>query len=263
MGGTYSAPFEFFSLDRFAGAAALQEAEQMDQYRSKCAESRMNATARPGAYEPAADATAAANDYDLLAAFGKMPAWLKAGSGPVRIVWLNPAADGGLPHTRAPNIICMPAYYPADKLQTTLHHELLHVHQRMNLEKWLNIYSALGYEPWYGELPPDLERQRRINPDTILMPLFIWHRRWVAVPAFKSTYLPRLNETRVMWYDVGSDIWYPHPPAEWTTTFGEAPTAVQEHPHELAAYWLSEPNIPETPAYRALSVEIRRRFGDN
>lgn len=261
MGGSYSVPFEFFTLDRTGAAHALAEAEQMDQYRGLCAESRLNATARPGVYEAAP--TGLAQNYDFLAAFAKMPNWLKTGSGPTRILALNPAADGGLPHTRAPNIICLPAYYPADKLQTTLHHELLHVHQRMNLDKWLRVYAALGYEPWYGELPFELERQRRINPDTLIMPLFSWHRTWVAVPAFKSTYLPRLNDARVMWYNTATDIWYPHPPQEWIAMFGDAPTAVQEHPHELAAYWLSEPGIEETAGYKQLLVEIRRTFGDN
>jgi hypothetical protein len=59
------------------------------------------------------------------------------------IVTMHPTAEAGLPHTRPPNIICIPAYYPDEHLPKTLAHEFIHIDQRRRLYKW-NSYFEKG-----------------------------------------------------------------------------------------------------------------------
>ena len=87
--------------------ALLGQAEALDNYRAACAASELNAFARQGqqyTFFPCELQNSLQNiveHYDLT-----------KGS---RVITLHPTADGGFPHTRPNNIICMPANFPLDE----------------------------------------------------------------------------------------------------------------------------------------------------
>jgi hypothetical protein len=131
-------------------------------------------------------------------------------------------------------------------------HELWHVHQRLHQKEWTTIFASLGWQPWKGELPGGLEMVRRINPDTVDSPLWIFDDTWVAIPLFRNIIHPQLRE---------ADIWFYHAhqgyrtriiPPRLLDLFPSLPPTAYEHPREIAAYTLASPERYQGPGFHIL-----------
>jgi hypothetical protein len=239
MGGTPSKEISFFIPNREDSQELLAHAELNDNYRFKCKLSVPNVIARAG--QAYISSSRGAPSPPTLPS--KCPTWLARGlPSSIPIIMMDATADGGMPHTR-PHVICVSESTRGKVDNKTLLHELIHLHQRQpsNIVKWYAVYKdAFDMEPWFGELPDELEAQRRVNPDTIMCPNWIWKGKWVAVPVYLNKYNPVLNEIRVYFYDVHESKWQSYPPIEWVNYFGMMDDSLYEHPHEMAAYWLSD-----------------------
>jgi hypothetical protein len=206
--------------------ALLDDAERYDHYRARCFQSVANADARKNqVYEPSfvsADIAAFMNEY--------------AESTPLlqdaRIVVLHPSADGGFPHTRPGNIVCMPASACSKTLECreTLLHEAIHLHQRAHLNAWIEHCRAQGWEPVSSEeIPPSLLKNTRINPDTISIPFWAWKGTHIPLPLFSGD---KLSAVDIRWFNrTTGDL--SGPPLTFTLKYG-APTQ-PEHPFEILA----------------------------
>ncbi len=255
-------PREYYALSAAEAHEALEQAEARDNYRWKCASCAANAAARRQMdYSPRAPE--AEFQYKMMVAGEAMPAWLKRGM-PVRLraVMLANSADGGMPHTRPGGIVCFPQYFQLDGAagQTTFTHECIHVHQREHAAAWNRLYADVwGLEPYTGRIPEELEKRRRLNPDTVWAGLYMWRRRWVAVPVYTRPESPALGAIRVAWYDLERGEWQSYAPPEFVADFGELSASEQEHPNELAAYWLSAPAVgPVAPARARMEAAVEQ-----
>jgi hypothetical protein len=159
----------------------------------------------------------------------------------VAIIPLMPSADGGMPHTRPSSIICFPN--PKQMLSTsTLIHELWHIHQRLYKEKWVQTFESMGWSQWDGTLPRALDDHRRFNPDTIDCPLWIFRNRWVPVPVFKDVMRPEIGDIFMWFYDTKNTTRVTSIPLELETEYPGMPASAYEHPREIAAYLLADPD---------------------
>ena len=173
-----------------------------------------------------------------------------------QIVWMDPTADGGLPHTRPPNIICLPINISDNSLKSTVEHEQIHIHQRQNTEFWIqNLESMWQFRPWSGSLPSELETRRRLNPDLLPFPLFVWRNEWVPVMLFRSLRPESLQDAELTWFRVPSRTVHRDPPPGWKEFFGDG--LWNEHPMEIAAYLFSQTD-KNPPAKKALEPAIAR-----
>jgi hypothetical protein len=228
----------------------LKQAEQIDHYTEECADDWSNFIARKDySYAP----NQVKKIYEYTVAFNqlikKVPKQLQD-IGEVKILCLMPTADGGMPHTRPPNLIC---YAGLSLSQTTFTHELCHLHQRKFPKMWSIVFQSLGWTPWNGMLPSSLESHRRYNPDTIDSPL--WRiKSWVPVPIFRNVMNPVLNEV---------DIWFYHVDGYHVKAVPEEiavemlPSSAYEHPREMTAYIISEPEkYSGTAVYKVLRTYI-------
>ncbi len=162
-----------------------------------------------------------------------------------QIVTMNPTAEAGMPHTRPPNLICMPQWFPESKKQETLNHEFVHIHQRRHPSDWLTFLQKEGWsrvDPL--ELPERLVSRCRMNPDTISQPFFQWKDRYVPLPLFEREDKPELRQVVNHWYDRSTGVRQPEAPRSFLERYGSAPQP--EHPYELAAVELA-PRL-QTPA---------------
>lgn len=158
----------------------------------------------------------------------------------INIVQLMPSADGGMPHTRPFSIICYPDISKLYSV-TTLIHELWHIHQRLYKDIWLKVFNRIGWKLWNGELPAELDVNRRFNPDTIDCPLWIFNDKWIPIPIFSDITNPNMNDVQVWFYNPHKRIRVKDIPYELTAYFSDLSPSAFEHPRELAAYMLSEP----------------------
>jgi hypothetical protein len=253
-------PREYYALSAAEARAALEEAEAQDNYRWRCASCAANTTARQSMdyspRDPEADF-----QYNMMVAGEAMPTWLKRGM-PLRLraAMLANSADGGMPHTRPGGLICFPQYFKLSGAngQTTFTHECIHVHQREHTAAWNRLYADVWeLEPYTGKIPRDLEAKRRLNPDTVWAGLYIWRKRWVPVPVYLRPEAPTLGAIRVAWFDTVDRMWQAWTPAEFEAEFGELSASEAEHPHELAAYWLSTPaGGPVAPARAKMEAAV-------
>lgn len=250
MGHTTSVPVDPLRPNRpplsgQAGLQALQQAERADQYRTLVEQSSLNRIARADQnYLPAVHS----NQRPIPLADPHEP-WPGG-----QVVWMDNSADGGLPHTRAPNYICIPNNFPQSQLASTLLHERVHVSQRLHGRAWQTIFKeAWAMTPWSGDLPADIQSRRRLNPDLLGTPLYAWKGEWVPLGLFQSTSKPKLSETSTVWWHIPSRTLHREPPPGWTSFFGTGPG--QEHPYELSAY-LIQTDARDTPAYQALKPRL-------
>jgi len=218
---------------------ALYRAETMDSYRERVEISPTNRIARKTLkYLPALHT----NLKEIPKADKPWP------NG--KVIWMDPDSDNGLPHTRPPNLICLPSTLPDSSLASTLLHERVHLSQRLHSVEWDNIFkNAWSMTPWKGSLPPDIQLRRRINPDLILVPFFQWKKQWVPVATFKSLTSPMLNDVDIVWWDTIGRVVHRDPPLGWVDFFGTVDSG-HEHPYELSAYMI-EHNSP-IKAFKAL-----------
>jgi hypothetical protein len=210
---------------------ALTHAEQTDGYRKACAESDYNSIARYGqnyTFFPCQRQTDLQNivdHYDLT-----------KGS---RIITLHPTADGGFPHTRPENLICMPADFPLDGALKTLLHEACHLSQRTNPAPWVSYSMRQGWWPVAAtELPATMRERVRINPDTMAEPFWAWQDYHVPLPLFVNELHPKLNECDIRWFDRRNRVLYTAPPPSFKERYGTS-APQPEHPYEVSAVELS------------------------
>jgi hypothetical protein len=245
MGNRNSTQLSFRIItDKHQAEQYIAYAESKDQYLQECYEDKRNALARMNAiYAPNRVSQRDIIVYQSILDqhLAKLPTRLLTDLHEVRIIQLMPSADAGMPHTRPGNMICYPDLSQIKSL-TTLTHELLHIHQRLyHDEVWVPKFSKLGWREWMGSLPYSLESYRRYNPDTIDCPLWIFQEKWVPVPVFRDITHPKLNEVDIWFYNPGTGYHVQKLPKEIEESFPNAPAGAYEHPRELMAYLMAEP----------------------
>jgi hypothetical protein len=162
------------------------------------------------------------------------------------IVTMHPSAEAGMPHTRPPNLICMPTYFPEERKEMTLHHELIHIDQRRRKYKWDAFFEREGWKPLSEQDIPLRWLQRcRLNPDTIDDRFWAWQGKYVPLPMFERDDKPDLRHVSIQWWDRDTGIRQSNPPLSFQQRYGSSPSQ-PEHPRELAAVELA--SIFTTPS---------------
>lgn len=199
----------------------LDKAETLDHFFRTVQQSPINAAARSQlSYTPMTPAT---------------EPWL----GDTRVVTMHPTAEAGMPHTRPPNLICMPAYFPESHKQETLAHELVHIDQRRRRSEWDAFFHKEGWKPISPDILPERWVQRcRLNPDTVDSRFWAWKGRSVPLPLFEREDKPDLRRVVVHWYDLQTGIRQPEQPRSFLERYGPSPPQA-EHPRELSAVELA------------------------
>lgn len=207
---------------------SLASAEQLDQFQEMCKKDPVNAAARVRcSYTLWNDQSLAVQAKAFLYDLGVQNS--------VDVVVLNPSAEGGMPHTRAGPLICIPAYHTA--LKETLRHEMVHIQQRMEPAFWKMKLELDGWKSMSEDAIPEVWRRRcRLNPDTCAARWFAWQRRYVPLPLFVREDKPDLRDVVVRWYDTKEEIVQSTPPSSFSKRYGELGTSSMEHPYELYAY---------------------------
>ena len=207
---------------------ALAHAEMIDGFGRRCKESEVNRLARVKC------SYTAWNDQSLAT---KAIHFLRSKGEDVSVIILNPSAEGGMPHTRAPSLICLPAYYPESNLESTLKHELVHISQRTNPSLWRKRAEMEGWQPVpESEIPEIWLRRCRLNPDTAAARFFAWQGRYVPLPLFVREDKPDLRDVQIRWYDRQEQIVRTPTPTSFTQKYGTLSASSIEHPYELWAY---------------------------
>jgi hypothetical protein len=206
----------------------LEKCEKLDGYVSACENSEPNRIARRDCqYFPW-------NDQSLAERCKKMAPLTKRD---VEVVIMTPSAEGGMPHTRAPNVICLPAYWSEKLLEETLQHELVHISQRQNPLEWKRRMAGEGWTPVPEfQLPQEWVTRCRINPDTYDSRFWAWQGRYVPLPIFEREDKPELREIAVRWWDGQTDRLNNAPPDSFVKKYGNLGVSQMEHPYELYAY---------------------------
>jgi len=237
-------PREITALQLADAREALAAAEEVDEYRAACERCAQNKAARR-LMDYSTRAPPSDLQYNLLRLTEGLPAWLKRTlPHRISIACLSSSADGGMPHTRHGPIVCFPQYFQFDgaPAQTTFNHEMVHIHQRTHAAVWDSLYERLWqFRRYEGTVPDELLPRIRLNPDTIMQPLYVWRGTWIPLPIFTRPENPVIGAAKVIWYNVRTGEWQQVTPPEFADEFGVLTEAEAEHPHELAAYWLSEP----------------------
>ena len=162
------------------------------------------------------------------------------------IVTLHPTAEAGLPHTRPPNLICIPSYYPEEALPKTLAHELVHIDQRRRLYKWNAFFEREGWSEVKDEEIPERWLSRcRMNPDTIDSRFWAWKGRYIPLPLYEREDKPNLRQVVIHWWDKETGIKQGDPPRLFQERYGRMPSQ-PEHPRELAAVEVAK--LYQTPS---------------
>lgn len=222
----------------------LENAEKEDFYIEECHDDKANSLARRNltyrANQISLSEKNSATSY-LIVTTPSLPIRLVNDLKEVKIIQLMPSADGGMPHTRPGNIICYPIISQLFS-KTTLIHELWHVHQRAFKDVWFKAFKRLGWTMWDGNLPYELESARRYNPDTIDCPFWIFDGQWIPIPIFKDITRPNVSEVEIWFYNPVKQYHIKRVPMEISSYFPNLPPNAYEHPREMAAYMLAEPN---------------------
>lgn len=219
----------------------LDAAEQIDHYRAACAASPANRQARIG-QTYALDSIGTARTNFLRDAAGKFPLTASA-----KFAILNSSADGGLPHTRPPNLICLPASgipnSSTPEFSETLLHEGVHIHQRLHPTLWAKAVERAGWRKvdaaQAAALSPEIASRVRINPDTMATPYWSWDNH-IPLPLFpKGVVAPALSSATTQWLDMRTGVLHPDAPPSFTAKGNRETGSAAEHPFELYAYRFS------------------------
>jgi hypothetical protein len=247
MGTTISLPTKLRFVvisDKSDALKLLEEAEKIDLYIEECHDNKSNSLSRRNlTYVPNSISSRDVNfvNSHLAQTLNTLPVRLLTDLEEIKIIQLMPSADGGMPHTRPGNIICCPDISQIFS-KTTLIHELWHIHQRNYKDLWFKAFKRIGWDVWNGELPEQLENNRRYNPDTIDYPLWIFDGEWVPIPIFKNITLPNVSEVDIWFYNPNKKYHVKQVPSEISSYFPGLPPSAYEHPREISAYLLSEPD---------------------
>jgi phosphoribosyl-AMP cyclohydrolase len=199
----------------------LKEAEKIDYFFDTVNNHSVNKKARDGLFYVVAESTS--------------KPWLFN----TQIVTMHPTAEAGMPHTRPPNIIVMPVYYPEKAMETTLKHEYIHIDQRNRRSLWQDAFEREGWMRLdTQEIPKRWEQQCRLNPDTVDQRFWAWKGRHVPLPLFERTDSPELRKILVKWWDMEEGTLQREAPRSFTERYGLSPNQ-PEHPRELAAVELA------------------------
>lgn len=221
----------------------LDAAEQLDHYRAACASNPANRAARKGqVYE--LDSISPQATHFLQGMAGQFPLLDSA-----EIAILNSSADGGLPHTRPPNLICLPRDGIPNsgenpEFKGTLLHEGVHIHQRLHPDLWATSMRKAGWRPVDpSQIPDEFVKRLRINPDTLSCPFWSWDTYHVPLPLFpKGLSLVSLSSAEIQWLDLRNSTLYHEPPPSFRAIYKET-GAASEHPFELYAYRFSRQGL--------------------
>ena len=210
-------------LSRDEAVQALQEAEATDHFRGDVGMDVVNNAARKGLfYSPVPTVPA----VDL----GQVNI-----RTPIRIVWMDSSAEGGMPHTRWPDVVCIPVFWPEFSLAKTILHESIHVDQRARPNVWIEWCIREGWTLIEeSEIPERWLRRCRLNPDTMKYRFWAYQNRWVPLPLYEREDKPVLRDVHVFWWDRTTGVLHKDPPraiAEYVESIG-----TPEHPFEIAAY---------------------------
>jgi hypothetical protein len=85
---------------------------------------------------------------------------------------------------------------------------------------WMSIYSAV------------------YNPEA---PLWIFDETWVPVPVFRDISRPNVADVEIWFYNPQKQYHSKTVPSEISSYYPNLPHSAYEHPRELSAYMLSEP----------------------
>ena len=172
-----------------------------------------------------------------------------------QVIWMEPSADAGLPHTRPPYYICLSRNIQDSELNRTMLHERVHISQRLHSEAWKQLMEDVwDMRVWNGNFPTDIQHLQRLNPDLLLAPKFAWKGQYVPVAIFKSKTSPSLTDTDTVWFDITTRTVMRNPPPGWAEYFGDDKSG-WEHPYELAAYLIVK-DPKQVPAYKALKPRL-------
>jgi hypothetical protein len=245
MGNQHSYKLNFVVIfDKNEAHSLLDKAESEDYYIEECHDDRANSVARRNLSYTVN--TISLRDINYANSFldgirSQLPARLLMELDSVNIIQLMPTADGGMPHTRPGDIICYPNISQLFS-KVTLIHELWHIHQRKYKDTWQKTFNRLGWTEWNGKLPDKLEAARRYNPDTIDCPLWIFNNSWVSIPIFRDISRPNVSEVDIWFYNPEKMYHVTNVPHELSNYFPNLPPSAYEHPREITAYILSEPD---------------------
>lgn len=221
----------------------LEQAERIDGYRKKCLENTYNAAARKSQHYELDSLSPTALFY-LRGAVEAVPL-----ARPCEFIILNETADGGMPHTRPANVICLPKGLckeaPAsNEFLEMLRHEAIHVDQRAHTAEWNAVLDPIGWTPVAAEtIPAEFRERCRVNPDTCMSPFWAWKRYHVPLPLFRRDPTPRsLHDCSVHWMDLRSGALHASPPTSFLQVYGSA-LLQSEHPYEIYAELLSKKNV--------------------
>lgn len=217
--------------------------ETADHYLKVCTESPVNATALAKVHmKPCDPYTKARAEQLTSSALHTVPEQLRP-SNTIKIGFF----EHGLPHTRPPNTIWFPESALSEataNFNNTFLHECIHLHQREHEAEWNAFYEASwGFKPYSGTLPPKVEARRRINPDTMRMPLYIWRDEFIPVAVYSKPEDADLRQVGLIFVkkDGSSSSVLP---LGWSEFFGSRNPSICEHPHEMAAYFLADGENP-------------------
>ena len=262
----------FYSI---GSAATLAAAEDLDQYRTDCQESRANRIARDRTTY-SYNRLQGDQETDLLDQLNLFRNRLPDALQPIQavVVPLMPSADAGMPHTRPPNVIAYPLTGGGLSFET-FSHELWLLHQRRWYKDWVQFFEKeWRFKPFHrqgqrggpfhrqgqrggpfeGDLPSQFEAVLRINPDTMTDPLWIWNDTWVPMCVFLNPVTPELSQTDVWFYNVRSKTYVQDCPpamADFFSKNSRLPKTAFEHPCELAAYGLTDDSLQSVAMDRA------------
>ena len=187
----------------------------------------------------------------------RLPKRLQMDLHEVSILSLMPSADAGMPHTRPYQLICFPHIEQVKTSLSTMIHELWHIHQRKYKDTWSKVFEQLGWTEWMGHLPAFLEKNRRLNPDTIDSPLWAYQDTWVPVPVFRDIALPNLTEVDIWFYHIKEEYHLKQIPKNMTAFFPNLPQSAYEHPREISAYLLADhQRYTDSPALKSLLSSV-------
>ena len=202
----------------------LRKAESIDHFEEKVHNDPLNALARKSLFYGPAVSSSQPEPWSL----------------GTEIITMHPTAEAGLPHTRPPNLICMPQWFPEERKQQILLHEYVHIDQRKRRSLWDTYFEKEGWTPILeSELPERMVRRCRMNPDTIDSRFWAWEGQHVPLPLFEREDKPELRQVTVQWYDMKSGIRQPQAPRRFVERYGSFPSQ-PEHPRELSAVELAK-----------------------
>jgi hypothetical protein len=258
MGNQTSSPTISFNVvsNKNEARLLLKEAEERDLYLAECNDNRTNSAARKSCvYAPNYLFNDHGQGYNhiLQSSISQLPPRLRSDLQKIHIIPLMYSADGGMPHTRPYNMICVPNMKQLESL-STLKHELWHVHQRNFQPQWAAIFKKLGWTEYTGQIPESFDNHRRLNPDTVDCPYWIYQNTWVPVPIFTDISKPVLNQVEIWFYHATDHYHVKKIPSSLAAEFPDLPQSAYEHPRELTAYLLAEPDkYRHTPAWKIIS----------